>query len=226
MHIHRLPSQRDHWSKDPLLGSPVADMITLWRYECIQSNLHASEPGAESLDKISGIIDYINDKSRYYYTPGTYVTIDERMISFKGNSKFVKYEPSKPTKWGFRPYVLADAYNGYTIHVELKDNLTETDEQSKMEGLVDKLMSFLPPDKHVLVTDSLYTTENLANSYFGFIGSIRRNRISIDKDLLDQPMNFRDYRFFLKDGTLLTQYADKKQVFLISNFLPLKSWKE
>ena len=48
------------------------------------------------------------ENSRKYFYPGTYITIDERMISYRGRAENIVYEISNPTKWGFRPYVLAN----------------------------------------------------------------------------------------------------------------------
>ena len=37
------------------------------------------------------------------------------MVSFKGRLWFIQYMPKKPTKWGMKAFVLADAISGYTI---------------------------------------------------------------------------------------------------------------
>ncbi len=37
------------------------------------------------------------------------VTIDEAMIPFKGRLRFKQYMKDKPTKWGIKVFVLADA---------------------------------------------------------------------------------------------------------------------
>jgi len=41
------------------------------------------------------------------------VSIDEAMIPFKGRLRFKQYMKDKPTKWGIKVFVLADATNGY-----------------------------------------------------------------------------------------------------------------
>ncbi len=62
MHIHNLPKFRDHWDENPLLRTPVKDLFPIWRF--------------------------VNVISKFYYYPGCDVTIDERMISFRGRSDF------------------------------------------------------------------------------------------------------------------------------------------
>ena len=38
------------------------------------------------------------------------------MVSFKGRIWFIQYMPKKPTKWGMKAFVLADAISGYTYN--------------------------------------------------------------------------------------------------------------
>lgn len=53
------------------------------------------------------------------------------MISFRGRSNLVKYESNKPTKYGFRPYVLADAIDGYTYEFYLCDEIQKKENLTK-----------------------------------------------------------------------------------------------
>ena len=39
--------------------------------------------------------------------------MDEAMIPFKGRVGFKQYMKDKPTKWGIKVFVLADAMDGY-----------------------------------------------------------------------------------------------------------------
>ena len=40
MGLYRLPNYRDHWSTDPLLGSPCKNIIGIWKFECLQKFIH------------------------------------------------------------------------------------------------------------------------------------------------------------------------------------------
>ena len=59
------------------------------------------------------------ENSRKYFYPGTYIIIDERMISYRGRAENIVYEISNPTNWGFRPYVLADLNTVYAYCFKL-----------------------------------------------------------------------------------------------------------
>jgi hypothetical protein len=55
------------------------------------------------------MVDYLDRKFREYYIPGRNTCIDESIIGFKERVIFKCFNPKKPTKWGFRVYVLADS---------------------------------------------------------------------------------------------------------------------
>ena len=47
------------------------------------------------------------------YKPGRELSIDEAMVAFKGRCYLKQYLPSKPTKWGFKVWVIAEPQTGY-----------------------------------------------------------------------------------------------------------------
>ena len=65
------------------------------------------------------------NNSRKYYYPGTYLTIDERMISYRGKSQDIVFENLMPTKWSLRPYILSEASTGYTFCFKLLEELED-----------------------------------------------------------------------------------------------------
>ena len=71
----------------------------IYQYEIINKFIHSEDAKAKEEEKIIKSIFVINDKFKNYFNPGTVLTIDERMISFRGRTKFIVYDSSKPTKW-------------------------------------------------------------------------------------------------------------------------------
>ena len=233
MGLHKLPEYRDHFSKEPLLGTIAQKFLNQWSYELICSHLHASKPKTKGKDKISYLINDIISKSQKYYYPSTCVTIDERMISYKGKNKYVVYEPSKPTRFGFRPYVLSDYKSGYTYCLQLLEDLDDEEEENndnnRIYNMVMSLMCGLIKNnitgkKHILATDGLYTSEKLlSEDSFNFIGQIRYNRIKYKHEEITKYIKKGSYQQFYKivNGKylLLTKYMDNKLVLIVSNFL-------
>lgn len=217
IHIQQLPSLKMHYNKSDIIFSKLPEFISEWRYNMIQRFLHISQSDSKDLEKFKYVLDDINNKSKFYFYPGYYVTIDERMISWKGRSSLVKYEPRKPTKWGFRPYILADNKTGFTFEIIITDDLKENYEYSKIENLVFSMMENLK-QPHILVTDSFYTTEKILESKkFGFIGSIKANRVTLSNKEKNKKMKKYDKMFYANDYGLLTKFYDKKIMYVISN---------
>jgi len=111
---------------------------------------------------------------------GISVTIDERMVSYDGTTILKKYEPIKPTKWGFRPYILTDK-SCYTYDIILVENLDDHDNYIETEKLVIDLMGKLIKI-HLLASNSFYSSEKLCTMPFAFIGSVKINRLSLPKE--------------------------------------------
>ena len=47
------------------------------------------------------------------------LSVDGTIIPFKGRLSIKQYMKDKPTKWRIKAFVLADARNGYTVHLQI-----------------------------------------------------------------------------------------------------------
>ena len=135
MGIINLPEYSDYWDNDPLLENSVSKIMSYSMLTIVNQFLHPEIPEAKEKEKILNSIKHILENSIIYYYPSTFLTIDERMISFRGRSKDIVYEITKPVKWGFRPYALTDAQTGYTYFFKLLEEL-EDNEKGKMYELI------------------------------------------------------------------------------------------
>ena len=93
---------------------PVADTMTINRFEQIKSKLHCNDnaemprPCQDKLYKIRPLFDMLN--SVFNSTPlNEKLSIDEQVVPFKGKSVLKTYNPAKPKKWGYKIYVLSGA---------------------------------------------------------------------------------------------------------------------
>ena len=77
------------------------------------------QPGYDVLFKVRKFLDLIVPLFESEYNTQENVSIDEAMIPFKGRLRFKQYMKDKPTKWGIKVFVLADATNGYVSHSRL-----------------------------------------------------------------------------------------------------------
>ena len=233
----QLRDYKFHFAVEDVLYNnfPAAKLMNRWRYEIINGFLHAADSDAEDIDKIVPTVRYIMEKSRKYYEPSGVVTIDERMISYRGRCKYIMHDPSKPTSWGFKPYILSDYKSGYTYGFELFDDFDDEGKDliknyGKIYAVVTKLMQQLKSNvihynKKLLCCDGLYTSEELLNNSedYYIIGCLRPNRIRSNKEEIMEPIAKNKYEYYYKinekDNTYctITKFHDTKLCFLLDN---------
>ena len=117
------------------------------------------------------------------------MTIDESMVGSKARCSMIQYIPSKPTRYGFKVWVLADSITGYIIEFELyqgqedgttDDNESDNDSENDphddgkivtqdgdpptdVERLVLRLCQALPEERNFNVfADSLFCSVRVA----------------------------------------------------------------
>ena len=66
------------------------------------------------LYKVRFLLDILKANCIKLYQPSQHVSVDERMVKNKGQFICKQYVRMKPTKWGFKLWVLCDSANGYT----------------------------------------------------------------------------------------------------------------
>ena len=64
-------------------------------------------------------MSHFNAKIQEVYNPGKNISVDEGMIGFKGRLSFRQYMPAKPTKYGIKVWMAADASNGFVTNHEV-----------------------------------------------------------------------------------------------------------
>ena len=111
MGIVGLPSYHDYLDKDELLLNAVKYIMKKNTFENINQFIHPEPVDSKNENKILSSIKYIMQKAKLYFSPRTIVTIDERMVSYRGRSNDIVYEASKPVKWG-----ILDLYFGRFNH--------------------------------------------------------------------------------------------------------------
>lgn len=53
------------------------------------------------------------------YNPGPEVTVDERLVPFRGRCPFKQYMPSKPGKYGIKIWAACDARSSYAWNMQV-----------------------------------------------------------------------------------------------------------
>ena len=102
----------------------LLDLMTRNRFEAINTFFHLVSASDEQqnvedpLKKVRPFYDHVKTKCSQFYQPLREISVDERMVKSKARSRFRQYIRNKPTKWGFKFWVLSDP-TGYTCDYDM-----------------------------------------------------------------------------------------------------------
>ncbi|KAK7878439.1 hypothetical protein WMY93_034318 [Mugilogobius chulae] len=134
MGVVPLKTLLDYWKSSRLYALPFpSNTMNRLRFNEISGCLHMNHPDAENanelhkgtprydkLCKVRPLYEQILQACQAYYHPKQHISIDERMVASKARIGFKQYIKNKPTKWGFKLFVLADS-SGYTVNFFVYD---------------------------------------------------------------------------------------------------------
>ncbi|KAJ8352130.1 hypothetical protein SKAU_G00236060 [Synaphobranchus kaupii] len=238
MGLLRANNMATYWSRNRLYKLAFTESVMpRRRFEAITWTLHMSDPvedahndrkrgshGYDRLFRLRPLLDEIVMACKAFYHPHQALSIDERMVASKNCIGLKQYMKAKPTKWGFKLFVLADARNGYTCDYNIYQGklFTATGKGLSFDAVIDLLdVAHLGTGYHVYV-DNFYTSaalfRHLHQLRYGACGTIRQNRLGFPRAQNDLPKRAdRGAIRWLRDGPLLyTKWMDTREVTMCS----------
>ena len=97
----------------------LTSLMTCHRFEAIGCFLHVVTQAANNpMKKILPMHNMLKKRCLDLYQPLQQLSIDERMVKSKARTHLRQYIRNKPTKWGFKYWIIADP-TGYTVDFDV-----------------------------------------------------------------------------------------------------------
>ena len=241
MGIVRLPRLELYWSQTfPEIETPgISKVMSLVRFEQLFRFFHLADnanripygqPGYDKLYKVRKLLDILSCCFESEYTIHQECSIDEAMIPFKGRVGFKQYIKDKPTKWGIKVFVLADARNGYIKRFQVYTG-RGLDSGNSSIGLctrvVLELLAGFEDSGLNLYTDRFYTSPALYKHlyYCGInaCGTCVSSRSEFpSKALKISNLNRGTFRTRCNGPLVATSWVDKKVIYFLTTLHPAR----
>ncbi|XP_059213262.1 piggyBac transposable element-derived protein 4-like [Centropristis striata] len=235
----KLDNMQDYWKKSTIFSVPFpANVMPRDRYRVISWNIHMSDPDKDTendrkkgtpdydrLYRLRPLMDTIKDACKSFYHPRQNLSIHERSGATKSPTGIVQSIRGKPTKLGFKLFVLADSSSGYTWDFNV---YTGKSQFASGVGLAyDSVMSlvktaYLGSGFHLYV-DNFYTSPKLFKDLFslniGACGTYREGRRGCPRTETNalKKSDPRGSIRWLREGPLLfVKWMDNREVSVCS----------
>ncbi|XP_048035758.1 piggyBac transposable element-derived protein 4-like [Megalobrama amblycephala] len=239
MAMVKMSSISDYWRQSSLFSVPFpATIMSRDRYCTISWNVHMSHPDEDkendrkrgtadndSLFRVKPLMDTIRHACKAIYHPKRNLTVDERMVACKANTGMRQYMKAKPTKWGFKLFVLADSSNGYTVDFSVytgKNNFP-TGHGLSYDAVTSLLDCKVLGSGYHLYMDNFYTSPKLLTDMFamkfGACGTYRDNRKDCPRNAANSlsKKSARGSIRWIRDGALVfVKWMDTREVSVCS----------
>ncbi|XP_056155945.1 piggyBac transposable element-derived protein 4-like [Lampris incognitus] len=150
------------------------------------------------------------------YNPGPEVTVDERLVLFRGRCPFRQYIPSKPGKYGIKIWAACDARTSYAWNMQVYTGKSASGMAEKNQGMrvvLDMTQGFRG---HNITYDNFFTSyaldQELLKKKLTMIGTVRKNKPELLSALLDTkdraPLSSK---FAFTETTTTVSYCPKKK---------------
>ncbi|CAM4610453.1 unnamed protein product, partial [Leuciscus chuanchicus] len=239
MAMVKVSSIKDYWRQDSLFSLPFpATIMARERYRTISWNVHMSHPDADKendrkrgtpehdrLFRVKPLMETIRHACKSIYHPRRNLAVDERMVACKAHTGMTQYMKAKPTRWGFKLFVLADSSNGYTLDFSVytgKNNFP-TGHGLSYDAVTSLLDCKVLGSGYHVYMDNFYTSPKLLKDLFamkfGACGTYRDNRKDCPRDTTNSlsKKSARGSIRWIRDGPLVfVKWMDTREVSVCS----------
>lgn len=225
MGIVKIPNLSCYWSQEKMFKNSMApDCMSRNRFELLLRMLHFANNeenyNADRLHKVQIVIDKIVKNFMSCYEPSEYVCVDESLIPFRGRLVMRQYIKTKRHKYGIKLFKLC-SQGGYTYNLSVYAGKNLEQVKTTPSGVVLNLCEPLLDSGRTLVVDNWYTSlplaETLLNRKTHLIGTIRKNRKGLPKELIQTKLKVGEVKAMQNQrGISVIMWRDKRIVLMLS----------
>ncbi|KAL4008381.1 hypothetical protein ACER0C_002233 [Sarotherodon galilaeus] len=184
----------------------------------IRFDNHETRAGRRERDKLAAIRD-VWDKwveiLPLLYNPGPHVTVDERLVPFRGRCPFRQYMPNKPAKYGIKIWAACDAKSSYSWNMQVYTGKLPGGASEKNQGMRVVLQMSEGLQGHNITCDNFFTSywlgEELQKRKLTMLGTIRRNKPELPSEILKmQGRSLHSSLFVFTEKATVVSYCPKK----------------
>ncbi|XP_034944888.1 piggyBac transposable element-derived protein 4-like [Chelonus insularis] len=225
---------KELWATDGTAPDLYRAVMSYGRFCTLLSSLKLDDMNdrdeRKKIDNLAAVREFyekFNTKCEENYVPGSCVTVEEMLESFRGRCKFRQYIRNKPTKYGIKIYSLVDSRTFYTVEMEIyagKQPPGKYDVSNSAFDVVKRITAPILNTGRNVTFDNYFTSvplllDLLKNHRTTAVGTIRLNKREIPQDFLCvKNREICSSRFLFSDCSTLMSYVPKKSknVLLIS----------
>ncbi|XP_037533781.1 piggyBac transposable element-derived protein 4-like [Nematolebias whitei] len=149
------------------------------------------------------------------FNPGPEVTVDERLLPFRGKCPFRLYMPSKPGKSGIKIWAACDAKTSYAWNLQIYTGKLAAGIPEKNQGKRVILDMTTGLRGHNITCDNFFTSYDLGQELLKrkltMVGTIRKNKPELPLEILQvkdrAPLSSK---FAFTETTSVVSYCPKK----------------
>ncbi|GBP21878.1 PiggyBac transposable element-derived protein 4 [Eumeta japonica] len=147
---------------------------------------------SDRLAPIRDVWEKFIENCKKLYKPGSYITVDEQLVGFRGRCPFRMYIPNKPNKYGLKLVMIADSSTKYMCNaIPYMGKNTNTGNEPLANYFVKELCKPYQGSNRNITMDNWFTSVPLAAELlkppykFTVVGTLRSNKREIPKEMVN-----------------------------------------
>ncbi|XP_035768532.1 piggyBac transposable element-derived protein 4-like [Neolamprologus brichardi] len=150
------------------------------------------------------------------YNPGTDVTVDERLVPFRGRCPFKQHIPCKPGKYSIKIWAACDARSSYAWNMQVYTGKPAGAQSEKNQGMRVVLDMIEGLQGKTITCDNFFTSYDLGLQLLRrklyVVGTVRRNKPELPPALVSKMNRARfSSKFAFTETHALVSYHPRKQ---------------